>query len=184
MKTHAVGPSFPLLIAGRWLYHRRVRATPLLILLLAPLASGCSALHREEYSLVFRKPAHLYRKPTPVETDLLRTASDPAPPSDDESDSVPEGAGEPAGLDLRYALTRDPFRPFAYCYLHESSHVPESVVAALAAPVEYPVCFTGSVAGATVRGTAAQFAALWAWLFPSEPEAPPPDEPTDPARRQ
>jgi len=129
------------------------------IALLGLLAlTGCAAIDRESYSAAFAKKAHRYREPSSTEKAL---AAEFAP-------------GEP---DL--GLDRAGFKPFAYCHLHQTTHPAESALAVGAAPVEYPLVLTGSVAISFVD-------AMGRWLRtllgagPAEPAAPPPDR--DPKR--
>lgn len=126
------------------------------LLLLAGLA-GCAALDRERYSLVIRKPAHRYGPPPPPA---------PALPPD------------------RVATENDlePFRPFAWCRLHETSHPAESTIAVGAAPVEYPAALAANVTAIAVGGLVQQAGRLVALLFP-DPRSPDPSDVPDPPTR-
>src|SRR5262245_28737173 len=127
-----------------------MRARPIclaLAILLAVTSPGCTLLDRESYSLMIRKPAHKYEptppppapEPLPVEPVLVSaSAISPAGPSSwvrRDLDALIEGV----------APTLEPFRPFTYCHLHESSHVLESAVAVVVAPIEYPLALATTV---------------------------------------
>jgi len=99
-----------------------------ILLILAASGAGCTLLDRESYSLMIRKKAHYYR------------------PAADPSDPVAE---EPR--DLPPVL--QPFRPFAYCLHHRSSHIFESILAVGISPVEFPLAFVaGGPVAALVTG--------------------------------
>jgi hypothetical protein len=99
------------------------------------LFTGCAAADRESYSVAFSGKAHVYR----------------------DSGPVPEPAASPGlleeYLELAAKLDRRAFRPFAYCALHDSDHVPESLLAVVAAPVEYPLVLTVNLTSAVFQGT-------------------------------
>lgn len=97
-----------------------------IVLILAASATGCTLLDRESYSIMIRKRAHYYqsadaRKDSGVEEPVAAT-SDP---------------GSEAPRDLPPVL--QPFRPFAYCLRHRSSHILESILAVGISPVEFPL---------------------------------------------
>ena len=135
-----------------------------LLSLLGALASGCASLDRESYSLVIRKKAHRYTPLSPLEkarVDKLKESADRG------KASPPEPPGlDPGLVDLSHDL--EPFRPFAYCIEHESAHVPESIIAVAAAPVEYPVGLSVHLGATAVRGTIDKIVGLWNFLFPGE----------------
>lgn len=108
--------------------------------LLLVSGSGCTLLDRESYSLMIRKPAHRYEPPpssipeyppvelVPVDASAISHAGSSYRVRRD-LDALIEGV----------APTLEPFRAFSYCHLHESSHTLESMVAVVAAPIEYPL---------------------------------------------
>jgi hypothetical protein len=152
---------------------------PKALLLLAVVAGvslpGCGVLDRPRYSLVIRKPAHRYRELTEVEREELelyertRVSRSPA---------------------FRDSVSYEPFRPFRYCHVHDSYHVPESMVACAVAPVEYPTAIGAQLGTILVVGLGRQIgalgervgeAAVYAWesVFPPRPEPPVEPEPEE-----
>ena len=144
----------------------------ILVSFLGALAAGCASLDRESYSVVVRKKAHRYTPLSPLEKARAEKRK--------ESEGRP---AEPPALDPGLAdLSHDlePFKPFAYCVEHESAHVPESIIAVAAAPVEYPVGLSVHLGATAVRETARKISDLWNFLFPpkrdGEPKRPKPKE--------
>lgn len=142
------------------------------ILVLAASGWGCTLMDRESYSLVIRKPAHRYEpqepRPEPqalpadwVVLDAVSECSlpDPSTFTRRDLDSLVDHLAPP-GMEA--------FRPFAYCYHHDSSHALESLFAVVLAPFEYSTALTGNIASQRV---------LLFW--PDQPApgaaAPPPD---------
>lgn len=137
-----------------------------LILLLA--GSGCTLFDRDSYSLMFRKPAHIYEAPKK--------------PADAEPKEEEAAAVDVSDLDrfVRHDLDAliegiaprlEPFQPFAYCHLHESSHWLESIVAIALAPVEYPLALTTNVSYLAIETT------IQILMYPLEALFPPADLP-------
>lgn len=119
------------------------------------LLSGCAAADRESYSLIIRSKSHEYRDPS-----LPPPA--PLPPE-------PGALREVAGLARR--LDRVPFRPFAYCTLHQTDHAAESVIALGAAPVEYPLSMAAHLGSGFVLGTVQTVGAFLGFGPPPVPAA-------------
>jgi hypothetical protein len=140
-----------------------------LILLLA--GTGCTLLDRDSYSLMIRKPAHIYEPPKAAvpepKMEPLDEEMDPADVADldgfvrHDLDALIEGI----------APRLEPFQPFSYCYLHESSHWLESIVAIALAPVEYPVALATNFTYLTIDTT------IQVLLLPLEALFPPPEPP-------
>src|SRR6266850_1640487 len=129
---------------------RRLWAAVLAIV--AASGAGCTILDRESYSLVFRKKAHQYE---PAAEKPL-----PEPREEPEAEASPDPSQPDPRLFVRHDLDAlienlaprlDAFRPFSYCYLHESSHVVESIVAVVVAPVEYHTALTVNFTYLTVE---------------------------------
>ena len=144
------------------------RARFLIALSMAAASAGCAGLDRENYSLIIRKPAHQYRDLTLSEKEEL-ALYDRTRVCDAD------------GFLSRFAY--EPFKPFTYCHLHRSCHVPESTAALLLVPVEYPTVLGGYVSLTmveAVQAVPARFArtlsssAVWAWeqVFPPRVEPP------------
>lgn len=155
--------------------------------LLLVAGSGCTLLDRESYSLMFRKPAHIYQDPKqapqePVDTDVAKGAEDDGEfeESDDldsfvrhDLDALIEGIGPKL----------EPFQLFAWCHLHESSHWLESVVAIALAPVEYPLAVTSQFSYMAIETTIQVLMLPLEFLFPP-PDLPPNYEYRRPERRR
>jgi hypothetical protein len=108
------------------------RRSLLLGVLLLP--AGCAAADRESYSVAFSRKAHAYGDisyvPPPTDSEIL-----------EEYLRLPDRTG------------RNAFRPFAHCTLHDSDHIPESMLAVVAAPVEYPLVLAISTTSDVFQGT-------------------------------
>ena len=128
----------------------QMRMLPLLALL---LACGCAAADRESYSLAFAKKSHQYADA------WARRPADACPAS-----SSPDPLKEYVALAGTVGL--QPFRPFAYCLLHETDHAAESVLAVATAPVEYPVVLAVNTTSVLVQSSVQAVAELIAWLLP------------------
>ena len=162
------------------------------LLKLAPLVTlslaGCTLLDRESYSLILRKEAHLYTAEKKV----------PPPPDPSPETATPELASEAdASLpdprtfvrhDLDAVIDRMPrkleaFKPFAYCHLHESSHVLESAVAIVVAPAEYPLTLGAGWAYVIATGTLEFLMMPLRALFPPAELDPRVEEAKKPAKK-
>jgi hypothetical protein len=133
--------------------------------------TGCTLLDRESYSLIVRKGAHVYtpEKPAPPPPDPA-----PEPARAELASDVDASLPDPRTFvrhDLDAVIDRmpkrlDAFRPFAYCHLHRSSHVLESSVAIVLAPVEYPMALGAGWAYIIATGTLEILMAPLRALFP------------------
>ena len=160
-----------------------MRCVTFAMLMLGGLVSGCTAMGRENHSLIIRKEAHRYREFTPRENTLIeqieRAEADPVRQrravswgEDIGAHPVLRGLVESPLSDL------EPFSPFTYCYLHKSSHVMESIVALPLAPIEYPLAVGINVGVSVVRALAEKIREFFRWCFPYRegPDIPPPRE--------
>jgi hypothetical protein len=142
---------------------------PWLVILAIVAASnaGCTILDRESYSLVFRKKAHQYEpaeeKPRPEAIEEPEAVASPDPSQPDPRQFVRHDLD---ALIENLAPRMEAFRPFSYCYLHDSSHVLESVVAVALAPIEYPTAVTGNFTYLTVSTAVEILMAPLDALFP------------------
>ncbi len=155
-----------------------------LVLAIGAGSLGCSVLNREEYSLILRKPAHVYRPLTPGEAGALAARADPR--RIEPKELFPSRAGTPRlNEPVLHQPALEPFRPFAYCHLHQSAHALESAVAIVAAPLEYPLCLATNVTWLAMTATLRELEAFWRGLFgPRDPPPAPPMPEKDPDRRR
>jgi hypothetical protein len=135
--------------------------------------SGCTLFDRESYSLMFRKPAHIYEEAPrkPAETEVAKVADEET--EVEESDLDSHVRHDLDALIEGIAPRLEPFQPFAWCHLHDSSHWLESVVAIALAPVEYPIAMTTNFSYLAVE------TAIQILMYPLEALFPPPDLPPD-----
>jgi hypothetical protein len=123
--------------------------------------SACTILDRESYSLVLRRKAHQYQEhPKPGTPRLEEPERVPDEASDSDvadhtlADPPASSGALQRGLPDEYVSpSLDPFQPFKYCFLHQSAHVYESVMAIIAAPVEYPGAFAVNTGALLFRRT-------------------------------
>jgi hypothetical protein len=143
------------------------RLWPALLAIVAASGAGCTILDRESYSLVYRKKAHQYEpaeeKPQPEAIEEPEAVASPDPSQPDPRQFVRHDLD---ALIENLAPRMEAFRPFSYCYLHESSHVVESVFAVALAPVEYPTAVTGNFTYLAVTTTVEILMAPLDALFP------------------
>lgn len=139
-----------------------------LLPLLVALGSGCRILDRERYSLVIRKPAHRYRELTPAEVARASETS-PKEHATEKGDVMELPPPETPGIDTVASSgpSLEPFRPFAYCRLHDSAHVAESFVAVLSAPVEFPILVAVDTGADVGIALARELERWWRLLFSS-----------------
>ena len=129
---------------------------------LSAIGSGCACMDRESYSLAVQKKVHRYTPLSPVEKKAVEEKDKPGI--------------DPAKRDLlQAALAPDlePFKPFAYCHHHQSSHAMESVFAVVAAPIEYPSTMTVTLGIVVVQ---AGIRKLAEFLTPDDPEKKPSED--------
>jgi hypothetical protein len=152
----------------------RARRGLVLLAAVGALASGCAAANREEYSVMIRKPAHRYRPYTDAELQAMAVLKQDAP----VSPLTPAARSEliQSGPQLG---PLEAFRPFSYCYRHETDHAAESLVAIPAAPVEYPIALGTTLTVVIVKSAARYLEECWNELFPPTPAKDPPDRPPE-----
>ena len=143
----------------------------MLVLAVALPGVGCTLLDRDSYSLIYKKKAHLYDPPPAA-------GPEKAPEPDPYVNDYPNVRHDLDQLIAPLVPDLQPFRPFAYCYLHESTHGLESLVAVALTPLEYPVALTGNVAYIAID------AAVKVIKAPLEALLPPPDKPSTIEERQ
>jgi hypothetical protein len=120
--------------------------------------AGCASLDRESHSVVIRKKAHRYVEPSPVEKAGIAEARAARGRDPDLERALREASGEALPLAdlgrrvLVISMDREPFRPFAWCYLHGTDHPQESLIAVAAAPAEYPLAIATHLGTSFVRG--------------------------------
>jgi hypothetical protein len=144
--------------------------------------SGCAAANREEYSVMIRKPAHRYRPYTEAELKAMaivhqgEAAPAPLPAGDRAARSELIRSGPQIG-------PLEPFAPFSYCYLHETDHAAESLLAVGLAPAEYPLAIGTTLTVQIVKAGIVAVDEFWKLVFPplSPGEMPvrPPERSTD-----
>ena len=151
------------------------------------LTAGCGVVeHREEHSLVLRRPAHRYRPYTDADVQAIRIvheadrAERPLPPNEPEGAAGstetldPPSASELIRSEPQLGGPLDAFQPFAYCYLHQTCHAPESAVAVITAPVQYSVAAGATISVVMVKATLQSVASFWELILPPSP---PPERP-------
>lgn len=155
-----------------------------LVLAVGATSVGCSVLNREEYSLILRKPAHVYRPLTIEQAAALEARADPR--RVEPKELLPSPASTPRLNELiLHQPVLEPFRPFAYCHLHESAHPLESAVAIVVAPVEYPLCLATNTTWLAITATLREIEAFLRGIFgPRDGPLVPPMPDKDPDRRR
>jgi len=190
---------------------RKIHSSTALTLLLgaalglSTLGCACGNLaNREEYSIAMRTPAHRYRPYSGADTKSLALLNEAfevgAAGQPGEGAELAGGEGEEsrwasrnpsADSESSPGLTEDArrlsgpferFRPFSYCYLHQSSHAVESAVALPAAPVEYALGMATTLTVNFANATVSFLNTLWSSIFPQEDRSLPGKPPEPPLK--